>query len=182
MRRVQPVRAMGAQPFRRTRSGSLRPAPGFFGYARRAIMTLALCVCNKMGSDDGQAFDCREATASGAISPARLLASRSGRPGARTAGLNHHRRAGMKHWHFGLLAAAAAFFVTSSRAGGAQLSRHPMGTSPGSCPDLRFRLGGGRPIPSNYRVLTPPLAELPRRSARKGPVGRVTAAARSNRL
>jgi hypothetical protein len=61
----------------------------------------------------------------------------------------------MKRWHLGLLAAAAAFFVT----GPAQ-----------AAPDFRvirwdfsrvcqiYDFGrGGRPIPSNYRVLTPPL-------------------------
>jgi hypothetical protein len=61
----------------------------------------------------------------------------------------------MKHWHRALLAAAAAFLVTSP----AQ-----------AAPDFRviqwdftricqiYDFGwGGRPIPSNYRVLTPRL-------------------------
>ena len=115
-------------------------------------------------------------TASGTIFPVCLLESRSGR-GAQT-GLNHHGRAGMKHWHLGLLAAATASFVTSS----AQ-----------AAPDFRvirwdftricqiYDFGwGGRPIPSNYRV-HPILAEFPRRSARRRATWRVTAAARSNR-
>jgi len=84
----------------------------------------------------------------------------------------------MKHWHLGLLAAAAAFFVTSSAR---------------AAPDFRviqwdftricqiYDFGwGGRPIPSNYRVLTPPLPSFRAAVWRKAS-WRVTAAARSNR-
>ena len=76
----------------------------------------------------------------------------------------------MKHWHLGLLAAVAAFFVTSS----AQ-----------AAPDFRvirwdftricqiYDFGWrGRPIPSNYRVLTPSLPSFRAAVRAKGQLAR----------
>jgi hypothetical protein len=76
----------------------------------------------------------------------------------------------MKHWHLGLLAAATAFFVTSP----AQ-----------AAPDFRvirwdftricqiYDFGwGGRPIPSNYRVMTPPLPNFRAAVRAKGSLAR----------
>jgi hypothetical protein len=103
----------------------------------------------------------------GTISPAGLLGLRLA-AGAQS-GLKHHGTAGMKHWHLGLLA-ATTFFITGS----AQ-----------AAPDFRvirwdftricqiYDFGwGGHPIPSNYRVLTPPLPSFRAAVRAKGQLAR----------
>jgi hypothetical protein len=61
----------------------------------------------------------------------------------------------MKHWHCGLLAAAAAFFVTRP-AQAARDFRVIQWDFTRICQIYDFGRGS-RPIPSNYRVMTPPL-------------------------
>jgi hypothetical protein len=83
----------------------------------------------------------------------------------------------VKHWHLGLLAGAAAFLVTSS-AQAAPNYRVIQWDFTRICQIYDFGWGG-RPIPSNYRVLTPPLRTSAPRCVRRAS-WRVTAAAQSN--
>ena len=76
----------------------------------------------------------------------------------------------MKHWHLGLLAAVAALFVTSS-AQAAPDYRVIQWDFTRICQIYDFGWGG-RPIPSNYRVLTPPLPSFRAAVRAKGSLAR----------
>ena len=76
----------------------------------------------------------------------------------------------MRPWHIGLLATTAAFFVTSSAQAAPDYCVIRWDFT-GICQVYDFGWGG-RPIPSNYRILTPPLPNFRAAVRAKGGLAR----------
>ena len=77
----------------------------------------------------------------------------------------------MRHWHLGLLTAAATSFVVTNSAHAAPDYRVIRWDFTRICQIYDFGWGG-RPIPSNYRILTPPLPSFRAAVRAKGQLAR----------